>query len=1076
MCNSFCDRIIEIEKINDLLEILEQKGYSENISIIIKIYENNSAFKIDDKNIKDYQSCKEFLDELINKINETQIKYYMNEELLRYLYGKQFNLLNFSMKKQINKDLIPILKFITNDEIDSNRIIKDINYKYDYKLNNDKYDCFFENIKKFLTNFLKNNNLEIERIYKQNIIKNIYRKQFEGLFTYLLEDIYFGEKNIYMGIEENILIWYNFLTGHPPMAQTLLLCNKETSIEEISAFMYRAFLCQYSVFFVIGKIEILSSEKKQTLKKLIDLLFNKRKNDMKSCVTFAFSELNDDLFKYLNELKGHKILKHEDKKKEENKLFDENIEIISSDKAGTGKSTQIKLKVEKEKKKYIYFPIGGLFGQKEIINRLKNIQEQIIDEDNIVIHLDLYISKNIELMKIFLYKFLITKFFGQNENLFYLPKKIKIIIEIPCEYFDFFKKYPLINMFEKRKEMKIENLPPMIVSKELGSNIQIVCNYLKLLKSGKISDKDLIIDKISLSSYDIKMMTNEVTKIEDTILEATPLEPKECENLIKDLFKNEFKIEYPSYYQINSFVTILSGQLKKFSMNFTLTAAYLIQNGIIIKDETLKNLREFLINSFIKISFHLTQNSFNNITNSHIETYEVYMDQSGFNDDRVKKVAINALSYLKDTIPYNIINPSLIFCSSGEGQDFIIISMDKPNKEGYDKLLQLKKDIVAIENEGFKIYRMNDKIQPLPEKLKNYKKFNHCQFLEEIKEILSLKNVVYTKDKEIIKKNKYEQNHGLMGLKSIEEIVGDYIFTVDNFIKTILILLRERENLPIIMMGETGCGKTSLIRKISELINNGDNKLEILNVHAGITNEDIYKFLFDKKIFDGKEIESVVEKAKKLEEKEKKIKEDYKNKGMKYIEKKLWVFFDEINSCNCLGLINEIFTKNSCQGTPLPNNIFFIGACHPYRYDLRKQDNPIKYIHEKYRLVYKVNPLPFSLINYVVNFGSIKPEEEEDYIKNMIIRTIDNFFWKEIEEKHKNDEDFKKNNEYMLSNFLNKEDNDSLKQIAIQSIIEAQNYIRDKNDISSVSLRDIRRFCIFYNFFVEFFKETKKII
>ena len=34
----------------------------------------------------------------------------------------------------------------------------------------------------------------------------------------------------------------------------------------------------------------------------------------------------------------------------------------------------------------------------------------------------------------------------------------------------------------------------------------------------------------------------------------------------------------------------------------------------------------------------------------------------------------------------------------------------------------------------------------------------------------------------------------------------------------VLILLRIRANIPVIMMGETGCGKTSLIRKLSEMI------------------------------------------------------------------------------------------------------------------------------------------------------------------------------------------------------------------------------------------------------------------
>lgn len=63
----------------------------------------------------------------------------------------------------------------------------------------------------------------------------------------------------------------------------------------------------------------------------------------------------------------------------------------------------------------------------------------------------------------------------------------------------------------------------------------------------------------------------------------------------------------------------------------------------------------------------------------------------------------------------------------------------------------------------------------------------------------------------------------------------------------ILILFGIRENIPTIMMGETGCGKTSLIRKLSELINNGQSNMKILNIHAGIKDEEIFDFLKLKK-------------------------------------------------------------------------------------------------------------------------------------------------------------------------------------------------------------------------------------
>ncbi len=46
--------------------------------------------------------------------------------------------------------------------------------------------------------------------------------------------------------------------------------------------------------------------------------------------------------------------------------------------------------------------------------------------------------------------------------------------------------------------------------------------------------------------------------------------------------------------------------------------------------------------------------------------------------------------------------------------------------------------------------------------------------------------------------------------------------------------------------------------------------------------------------------------------------------------------------------------------------------------------------------------------------------------------------------------------------------------MASNSNITAQNYVREKNDVSSVSLREIRRFSIFYNFFVEYL-QIKKI-
>jgi hypothetical protein len=143
-------------------------------------------------------------------------------------------------------------------------------------------------------------------------------------------------------------------------------------------------------------------------------------------------------------------------------------------------------------KKWIYFPFGGVFTSQDLIRRLKELQIT----SNCVIHLDLYDTDQISLMMDFLFSLLITRFYGQNEDIFYLSKNIQIKIEIPNSFIDFFEKFPILSLFNI-KEMKISNLYPLIVPKELDSNIQIVANYLKSLKEKKIDEYDLIFPDIT---------------------------------------------------------------------------------------------------------------------------------------------------------------------------------------------------------------------------------------------------------------------------------------------------------------------------------------------------------------------------------------------------------------------------------------------------------------------------------------------------------------------------------------------------------------------------------------------------
>jgi len=128
---------------------------------------------------------------------------------------------------------------------------------------------------------------------------------------------------------------------------------------------------------------------------------------------------------------------------------------------------------------------------------------------------------------------------------------------------------------------------------------------------------------------------------------------------------------------------------------------------------------------------------------------------------------------------------------------------------------------------------------------------------------------------------------------------SNYVITEDNYKKMVLLIYRIKANVPVIIMGETGCGKTSLIKILSQILNNGEDLVEIININPAIT---------DKEIID-------------------KMKENNeKAKSEKYKNKELWIFFDEINTCLSLALLTEIFINRSFNGEKLESNIRLIGA------------------------------------------------------------------------------------------------------------------------------------------------------
>ena len=183
----------------------------------------------------------------------------------------------------------------------------------------------------------------------------------------------------------------------------------------------------------------------------------------------------------------------------------------------------------------------------------------------------------------------------------------------------------------------------------------------------------------------------------------------------------------------------------------------------------------------------------------------------------------------------------------------------------------------------------------------------------------------------------------------------DYALTPDNILKMVLIIQRIRAGIPVIVMGETGCGKTSLVRYLAKTCG---VPFHVFNFHAGVGKEEVACFVqnMEKEAANGKEV---------------------------------WVFLDEINTCDYLGTINEMICHRSIKGKPLPSNLVFIAACNPYR--LRPPGKITtaglngKTISDEFsRLVYRVHPLPETMIDFVWDYGSLSKKDERAYICRMV--------------------------------------------------------------------------------------------
>ncbi|KAG8579462.1 hypothetical protein GDO81_010902 [Engystomops pustulosus] len=273
-----------------------------------------------------------------------------------------------------------------------------------------------------------------------------------------------------------------------------------------------------------------------------------------------------------------------------------------------------------------------------------------------------------------------------------------------------------------------------------------------------------------------------------------------------------------------------------------------------------------------------------------------------------------------------------------------------------------------------------------------------------------------------------------------------YELTTDNILKILAIKMRFRCGIPVVIMGETGCGKTWLIKFLCHLCKGSvdTENMKLVKVHGGTTAEMIYQ-----KILEAQEF-ALLNKANKCD---------------------TVLFFDEANTTEAISSIKEALCDHTVDGELLEEDsgLHIIAACNPYR---KHTDEMIKRLESAglgYRvsadetkerlgsiplrqLVYRVHALPPSMMPLVWDFGQLNNETEKKYIQQIVQRLA-----KEIQ--------LSTSDVQMLTDVLS----------------ASQTHMRLKNDeCSFVSLRDVER-CItvfkwFYNHHEKLFNNQKSLL
>lgn len=152
----------------------------------------------------------------------------------------------------------------------------------------------------------------------------------------------------------------------------------------------------------------------------------------------------------------------------------------------------------------------------------------------------------------------------------------------------------------------------------------------------------------------------------------------------------------------------------------------------------------------------------------------------------------------------------------------------------------------------------------------------------------------------------------------------------------------------------------------------------------------------------------------------------------------MWVLFDEFNTSHEIQLLVDLILYKRHMDKEFDKNIVFIGLCNPLKYvNLEEFKIGLKIKKKQLTTLHSVQLFPERAIQYIWDFGKISRDNMEKYIEKKVeLMTLEK----------------------------------TLSANLILSIKHIHTYFDTKCPYFNISLRDLERFHLLYQFFLQMLK------